>query len=156
MLIKAFSISLLAAGTGLALSKMAAALRGRRLPPSTLPHASVLPVAFWDAATERLEEEEPPPPTPRINYHPHEYDSIEPEDLSVEWLTRATEASQAYETDEDDEVEIEVGSSSMVSEASRAAARSAEALEGGDSQRQPTLRWDTASEQPDSEQPKAD
>jgi hypothetical protein len=179
MLIKALSISLFAAGAGLALSKVAAVLRGRRgavptpvtlnavgdvsaqrvrtpsenlgaaagvLPVSSLARPSVLPVAFWDAASDRLDEEEPPAPTPPMRgYHPDSYDSIDPEDLTLEWLTRATDAPAPNSGNVDDLAEVDVGSSSMMSEASHNAARSAETLEA-DTQRLP---WTAPESRPD-------
>jgi hypothetical protein len=178
-LIKVFSISLLAAGAGLALSKVATAVRARRrgvptpvtlnavgdapaprertprenlaatagvLPESSLPRGSVLPVAFWDGASDRLDEEEPPAPTPPMRgYHPDSFDSIDPEDLTLEWLTRATDAPAPNSSLVDDPAEVDVGSSSMMSEASHNAARSAEALEA-DTQRLP---WTVAEAQSD-------
>lgn len=83
---------------------------------------TVLPIAFWDAATEQLEVEEAPP-TPRMTGVRDTYDAIAPEDLGVEWLSRATEAFDLYRGAEDDPAEVQADSS-MMGEATRAAASS--------------------------------
>jgi len=92
----------------------------------------VLGSEFWDAAPESealLELEEQPRPAPA-----EAYDAIDIEDLSAEWLSRATEAPATDETllgfDADDPAEVPADSLSMISQASRsAAAFDAEALD---------------------------
>lgn len=88
---------------------------------------------FWDAAPESealLElEEQPRPAVPA-----EAYDALDIEDLSAEWLSRATEAPAMDETvlgfDADDPAEVPADSLSMISQASRsAAAFDAEALD---------------------------
>jgi hypothetical protein len=62
------------------------------------------------------------------------YDALDPEDLSAEWLTRATEAPPTPEAglfDLDDPAEIPADSMSMVSEASRHAALDLGAFDDG-------------------------
>jgi hypothetical protein len=82
---------------------------------------SVLPIAFWDAASEQLDVEEAPP-TPRMTSSRDPYDALNPEDLGVEWLSRATEAFDLRREPVDDPAEVPADSASMVSDASRFAA----------------------------------
>ena len=84
---------------------------------------SVLPIAFWDAAGDQLEDDEAPV-TPRMKLTRDTYDAIAPEDLGVEWLSRATEAFDVRDGAEDDPAELAVDSRSMISEATRFAAAS--------------------------------
>lgn len=84
---------------------------------------SVLPIAFWDAAGDQLEDEQAPV-TPRMKLTRDTYDSIAPEDLGVEWLSRATEAFDVRDGAEDDPAEVAADSMSMISEATRFAAAS--------------------------------
>lgn len=77
---------------------------------------------FWDAAPESsaLPDSYGRPPA---ELEP--YDALDPEDLSAEWLTRATEAPAAGGSgafDIDDPAEIAADSLSMISDASRHAA----------------------------------
>lgn len=81
---------------------------------------TVLPIAFWDAASARLDDEDAPP-TARAPSRLDAYDSIAPEDLGVEWLGRATEAFEPSAS-ADDPAEVAADSVSMVSQASRFAA----------------------------------
>lgn len=88
---------------------------------------SVEPVAlgseFWDAAPESELAED----ATRPSVSSESYDSIDTDDLTAEWLTRATEAPAAGVDAEgfsvDDPAEIPVDSVSMISDASRHAAR---------------------------------
>src|SRR5688572_8779437 len=87
---------------------------------------------FWDApeSESRLElEEQPRPAAPA-----EAYDALDIEDLSAEWLSRATEAPATDESelgfDADDPAEVPADSLSMISQASRnAAAFDAEELD---------------------------
>jgi hypothetical protein len=89
------------------------------------PKPSVLPIAFWDAASEQIEAEDVPP-TARVMASRGTYDSLDPEDLGLEWLSRATESFDVRSTlSEDDPAEMPADSMSMISEASRFAASSA-------------------------------
>lgn len=77
---------------------------------------------FWDAPPESYSLAEMPsrPPSDLDTY-----DALDPEDLSAEWLTRATEAPAGVDSNGfgvDDPAEIPADSMSMVSEASRHAA----------------------------------
>ena len=80
---------------------------------------------FWDAGPEsdgRAEREELPRPVSPTDA----YDAIDIEDLSAEWLARATEAPPADDAapgfDTDDPAEVPADSLSMISQASRSAA----------------------------------
>jgi hypothetical protein len=93
------------------------------LPESVRSTPSVLPIAFWDAASEELDVEETPP-TARVAVPSDTYDALDPEDLGLEWLSRATEAAfDVRRGAGDDPAEIPVDSTSMISDASRLAAR---------------------------------
>jgi hypothetical protein len=77
---------------------------------------------FWDASPDSslLPDSYGRPPS-----EIEAYDALDPEDLSAEWLTRATEAparSGLGELDLDDPAEIAADSMSMISDASRHAA----------------------------------
>jgi hypothetical protein len=87
---------------------------------------------FWDASpdSDSLPESYGRPPGEL-----EAYDALDPEDLSAEWLTRATEAPAggrgAFEVD--DPAEIPADSISMISDASRhAAALEPDALDEAD------------------------
>jgi hypothetical protein len=85
---------------------------------------SVLPIAFWDAASEQLDADEVIR-EPRMTTVAREtYDSIAPEDLGVEWLSRATEAFDVHTESDDESAEVQADSLSMIGEATRFAARS--------------------------------
>lgn len=76
---------------------------------------------FWDASPESALPESYGRPPSELEA----YDALDPEDLSAEWLTRATEAparSGLAELDLDDPAEIPADSLSMISDASRHAA----------------------------------
>ena len=77
---------------------------------------------FWDAAPESELAED----ATRPSVSSESYDTIDIEDLSAEWLTRATEAPSAEASgdilDLDDPAEIAADSMSMISDASRRAA----------------------------------
>jgi hypothetical protein len=85
---------------------------------------------FWDAAPEsysfmeQAAESLSPMTTPARAGAPAEetYDAIDTEDLTGEWLARATEAPASRDDDVDDPAEIPVDSMSMISDASRRAA----------------------------------
>jgi hypothetical protein len=84
---------------------------------------------LWRAAPESdsLMERAPDsfsPMTPTRAGAPAEetYDALDTEDLTVEWLARATEAPASRDDDVDDPAEIPVDSISMISDASRRAA----------------------------------
>jgi hypothetical protein len=77
---------------------------------------------FWDASPDSyaLPESHGRPPGDI-----EAYDALDPEDLSAEWLTRATEAPAGADyaaLDLDDPAEIPADSMSMISDASRHAA----------------------------------
>jgi hypothetical protein len=112
----------------------APATRERRMHSGVHPRASLDEVGdvelaaaeltsdFWDASPESysLVDSIGRPASER-----EAYDALDPEDLSAEWLTRATEAPAAAEAggfDLDDPAEIPADSVSMISEASRHAA----------------------------------
>jgi hypothetical protein len=85
------------------------------------PHG--LPQGFWDAAPESTAEE----PLSLPSRYVRERESNDRDDLSADWLARATEApivEDAY--DDDDPAEIPADSLSMISEASRYAAAQAD------------------------------
>jgi hypothetical protein len=77
---------------------------------------------FWDAAPEsdsRLDE------ALRPTSRPEPYDAIDIEDLTTQWLSRATQAPLSDDSDAfeiDDPAEIPADSLSMISQASRDAA----------------------------------
>jgi hypothetical protein len=151
---KVIAIPIVAAGVALAMVKLASLRRAPHLTPAHAPRprvsaahgapdtsdgrlastpgvlsqgpgsTTVLPIAFWDAASEQIEDDEAPI-TPRVKDARDTYDSIAPEDLGVEWLSRATEAFDVGEGSEDDPAEIAADSRSMISEATRFAATSA-------------------------------
>jgi hypothetical protein len=81
---------------------------------------------FWDAAPEAAPESEALLETLRPAALPGSYDSIDTEDLTAEWLARATQAPGRGEVsggyDLDDPAEIPADSMSMISQASRNAA----------------------------------
>jgi hypothetical protein len=85
---------------------------------------------FWDAAPEsysymdQAAESVSPMNIPARAGAPSEetYDAIDTEDLTGEWLARATEAPASRDDDTDDPAEIPVDSMSMISDASRRAA----------------------------------
>jgi hypothetical protein len=84
---------------------------------------------FWDATPDShsLPDSYGRPPSER-----EAYDALDPEDLSAEWLTRATEApagSGLGDFDLDDPAEIPADSISMISDASRHAALDFEGLD---------------------------
>jgi hypothetical protein len=81
---------------------------------------------FWDAAPEsdsRLEAALRPPAPPGAY---EAYDAVDTEDLTAQWLARATQAppfdEPGSELELDDPAEIPADSLSMISEASRSAA----------------------------------
>lgn len=77
---------------------------------------------FWDAPPESYSQ---PDSYGRPPSEVEAYDALDPEDLSAEWLTRATEApagGRLGEFDLDDPAEIPADSISMISDASRRAA----------------------------------
>jgi hypothetical protein len=92
----------------------------------------VLTSEFWDAAPEsdsRLEEALDPaaPPGAYAALGAYEaYDAVDTEDLTAQWLSRATQApafdEPGSELDIDDPAEIPADSLSMISQASRDAA----------------------------------
>lgn len=84
---------------------------------------TVLPIAFWDAASEQLEDDEAPR-TPRMTSLSASYDSLDPEDLGIEYLSRATEAFEVQREGVDDPAEVAADSMSMIGEATRFAAMS--------------------------------
>jgi len=98
-----------------------------RVGPASDEDPSFEPLAlgseFWDAAPESELAED----AARPSVSSESYDTIDTEDLTAEWLTRATEAPSAeglgYAADVDDPAEIPVDSVSMISDASRHAAR---------------------------------
>jgi hypothetical protein len=98
-----------------------------RVGPASDSDLSVEPLAlgseFWDAAPESELTED----ATRPSVSSESYDTVDTEDLTAEWLTRATEAPPAeaasYAHDVDDPAEIPVDSVSMISDASRHAAR---------------------------------
>jgi hypothetical protein len=87
---------------------------------------------FWDAAPEAAPESEAMLETLRPTSLPRSYDSVDTEDLTAEWLARATQAPARDESvdgyDFDDPAEIPADSLSMISQASRDAA----AFDGSD------------------------
>ena len=98
--------------------------------------APALTSDFWDAAPDSyslLETHSRP-----ANEHDDSYDALDTEDLTAEWLTRATEAPAGFDQallDADDPAEIPADSiaMTMVSEASRhAAAHDPEELDEAD------------------------
>ena len=110
------------------------------LPPSDeLPAApQELPPEFWDAAPESASREEEMAPS-AFAHEPYEssdrmapsafarepYESSDRDDLTAEWLARATQAPGLDDTpgeDPDDPAEIPADSLSMISDASRYAA----------------------------------
>ena len=103
--------------------------------------AAPLTSEFWDAAPESysLAEES-------IRAVPgtfEAYDAIDTEDLSAEWLTRATEAPYRDDPsgmDTDDPAEIAADSLSMISDASRHAAVYAYEDEDESSEEEPSRR----------------
>jgi hypothetical protein len=113
----------------------------RRMPSGVHPRVSLddadaAPAAapeltsdFWDASPESYSLDD-------LRARPaselESYDAIDPEDLSAEWLTRATEAPAGAERgmfDLDDPAEIPADSISMISDASRHAALDLERLD---------------------------
>ncbi|HTV18447.1 MAG TPA: hypothetical protein VMG12_07245 [Polyangiaceae bacterium] len=77
---------------------------------------------FWDAPPESYSLADLPS---RPSSELETYDALDTEDLTAEWLTRATEAPLAARDgafDLDDPAEIPADSMSMISEASRHAA----------------------------------
>lgn len=91
---------------------------------STAPGStSVLPISFWDAASEQLDDDDAPV-TPRMTSAHDTYDSIAPEDLGVEWLSRATEAFDMRIDPDDELAGAQPDSLSMIGEATRLAAAS--------------------------------
>jgi hypothetical protein len=93
--------------------------------PSEGPGSTtVLPIAFWDAATEQLQDDEATATSRTEKRSRDTYDSIAPEDLGVEWLSRATEAFDMRDGAEDDPAEVAADSLSMIGEATRFAAAS--------------------------------
>jgi hypothetical protein len=94
------------------------------LPPSDeLPAAPQgLPPEFWDAAPESASREEEKAPS---GFAHEPYESNDRDDLTAEWLARATQAPGLDDTpgeDPDDPAEIAADSLSMISDASRYAA----------------------------------
>lgn len=81
---------------------------------------------FWDAPPESYSLSESyalPESRGRLPGELEAYDALDPEDLSAEWLTRATEAPAGPDSFElDDPAEIAADSLSMISDASRHAA----------------------------------
>lgn len=74
---------------------------------------------FWDASPESYAADS----QGRLPNDFENYDALDPEDLSAEWLTRATEAPAGADGfGVDDPAEIPADSMSMISEASRQAA----------------------------------
>jgi hypothetical protein len=87
---------------------------------SSIP-AAPLTSEFWDAAPESYSiAEEPMRAIAPGTFEA--YDAIDTEDLSSEWLSRATEAPFGDGGDADDPAEIPADSLSMISDASRHAA----------------------------------
>jgi len=85
------------------------------------PHG--LPSGFWDAAPEStgdVAESRPP------RYVLERDESSDRDDLSADWLARATQAPLAADDESDDPAEIAADSLSMISDASRRAAAQAE------------------------------
>jgi hypothetical protein len=88
------------------------------------PRHVVLPLAFWDAAAELDTEDDLPRASHALGTSDEAYDSMAIEDASATWLARATQSLTAPTSGEvDDPAEIAADSISMVSEASRHAAR---------------------------------
>ncbi len=95
--------------------------------------AAPLTSEFWDAAPESYSLAEESIRTAPGTFEA--YDAVDTEDLSAEWLTRATEAPSLNEQtggDADDPAEIAADSLSMISDASRHAAVYAYEDEDGD------------------------
>lgn len=91
--------------------------------------APALTSDFWDAAPESSSLVE----SQRPASDPESYDAVDPEDLTAEWLTRATQAPPMDGFEGDDPAEIPADSISMISDASRhAAALDIEALDAND------------------------
>ncbi len=87
-----------------------------------LPHDTVLPIAFWDAAAE-LDADDEAHRRASLSESQDAYDTFDADELSAEWLTRATQSPPGDEFDVlDDPAEIAADSMSMISEASRSAA----------------------------------
>jgi hypothetical protein len=77
---------------------------------------------FWDAAPEAAPESEAVLETLRPVSLAGTYDAIDTEDLTAEWLARATQAPPRDGYELDDPAEIPADSMSMISQASRSAA----------------------------------
>lgn len=85
-------------------------------------HDTVLPIAFWDAAAE-LDAHDEAHRRASLSESRDAYDTLDADELSAEWLSRATQSPAGDEFyDLDDPAEIAADSMSMISEASRSAA----------------------------------
>jgi hypothetical protein len=96
---------------------LARAVDARVKAAESRPRRPVLPVAFWDAAELDGDEQRPASSA--------SYPMMDSEDSSgARWLARATQSPDGDEFDDlDDPAEVAADSMSMISEASRAAAR---------------------------------
>ena len=97
--------------------------------PEELPAPNGLPQGFWDAAPESTPyvDERAPYADESVSSRlvREREESSDRDDLTAEWLARATQASSlddAAESDADDPAEIPADSLSMISDASRYAA----------------------------------
>lgn len=106
--------------SGIAVRRSRDAAVGDALPEvPEVPHG--LPQGFWDAAPESVAEE---PLSLPSRYVRERDEALDREDISADWLARATQAPFAEYTDDDadDPAEIAADSLSMISDASRRAA----------------------------------
>jgi hypothetical protein len=96
---------------------LARAVDARVKAAESRPRRPVLPVAFWDVAELDGDEQRPASSA--------SYPMMDSEDSSgARWLARATQSPDGDEFDDlDDPAEVAADSMSMISEASRAAAR---------------------------------